>query len=76
MNNNIIFYLTFKKDLVFFYENLPLREALELMYKHGYTAIPVIGLGRYIRRHRQRRRLPVVHPAESARMQRRSNPIQ
>lgn len=49
MNNNIIFYLTFKKDLVFFYENLPLREALELMYKHGYTAIPVIGLdGTYV----------------------------
>ncbi|UNT95124.1 CBS domain-containing protein [Allobaculum mucilyticum] len=42
MNQNIIFFLTYKKDLQFLYDSLPLDEALVLMNSHGYTAVPVI----------------------------------
>ena len=42
MNHNIIFFLTFKKDLQFFYDNLPLGDALQMMKAHGFTAVPVI----------------------------------
>lgn len=43
MNENVVFFLKFKKDLQFFYDTLPLTEALELMKEHGFTAVPVIG---------------------------------
>ncbi len=42
MNDNVIFFLQFKKDLQFFYDTLPLSEALVSMKKHGFTAVPVI----------------------------------
>lgn len=41
-NNNVFFFLKFKNDVRFFYDNLPVSEALELMKKHGFTAVPVI----------------------------------
>lgn len=49
MNQNIIFYLTFKKDLQFLYDSLSLADALKLIRRHGYTALPVIdSAGRYV----------------------------
>lgn len=49
MNDNVVFYLTFKKDLKFLFDTLPLREALNLMRAHGYSAVPVINAqGEYV----------------------------
>ena len=46
---NILFFLKPKADLVFIYEHYTLRQALEKMKHHGYTAIPVIDkAGHYI----------------------------
>lgn len=42
MNDNVVFFLTFKRDLQFLYQTLSLKEALALMKEHGYTAVPVI----------------------------------
>ena len=42
MNENVIFFLKFKRDLQFYYDTLPLMEAIELMKKHKFTAVPVI----------------------------------
>lgn len=49
MNENVLFFLKFKKDLQFFYDTLSLDEALRLIRKHGFTAVPVInGMGEYL----------------------------
>lgn len=42
LNDNVFFFLIFKNDVRFFYDNLPLNEALSLMKAHGFTAVPVI----------------------------------
>lgn len=42
MNQNVVFFLKFKKDLQFYYSSLSLLDALNAMKKHGFTAVPVI----------------------------------
>lgn len=42
MKDNVLFFLTFKKDIRFFYGTLSIQQALPLMKEHGYTAVPVI----------------------------------
>lgn len=42
MNENVFFFLKFKNNIHFFYDNISLESALPLMKKYGYTAIPVI----------------------------------
>lgn len=42
MNNNVVFFLKFKKDVRFFFDTLSLLQALPMMKQHGYTAVPVI----------------------------------
>ncbi len=39
---NVAFFLTPKNDVAFLYEDFTLRQALEKMKAHGYSAIPVI----------------------------------
>ena len=39
---NIAFFLTPKNDVAFLYDDFSLRQGLEKMLHHGYTAIPVI----------------------------------
>ncbi len=39
---NILFFLCPKMDVAYVYEDMSLRQALEKMEYHGYTAIPVI----------------------------------
>mgnify|MGYP002801285619 FL=1 len=46
---NIAFFLTIKQDVAYVYEDSSIRQALEKMRHHGYTAIPVISRnGRYV----------------------------
>lgn len=46
---NIAFFLTLKKDIVYVYDSFSMRQALEKMRIHGYTAIPVLSHdGKYI----------------------------
>ena len=46
---NILFFLTPKKDLVVVEEDETLRQVVEKMEKHGYSAVPLIGKnGRYL----------------------------
>ena len=46
---NIAFFLKPKKEVEFIYEDFTLRQGLEKMRHHSYTAIPVIGRdGKYI----------------------------
>lgn len=46
---NIAFFLTPKKDVIYEKENSTMRQVLERMEYHRYTAIPIIdGKGRYI----------------------------
>lgn len=48
MNENVFFFLKFKNDVRFFYDNLSVADALRLMKAHGYTAVPVTdNQGRY-----------------------------
>ena len=39
---NILFFLTPKRDVDFIYDNFTLRQAVEKMEYHGYTAIPML----------------------------------
>ena len=39
---NILFFLTPKNDVAYIYENSTVRQALEKMEHHSYTAVPVI----------------------------------
>ena len=39
---NIAYFLTTKSEVAYLYENFTLRQALEKMRYHGYTAIPVL----------------------------------
>ncbi len=39
---NILFFLKPKGDIVYIYDHFTLRQALEKMKRHGYSAIPVI----------------------------------
>ena len=39
---NILFFLTPKHDVDFIYEDYTLRQAVEKMEYHGYTAVPVL----------------------------------
>ena len=49
MQENVFFFLTMKKDVIFFYDHLSLEEGLRLMRKHGFTAMPVINThGEYV----------------------------
>lgn len=46
---NIAFFLTLKKDVAYVYDDFTIRQALEKMKHHGYTAIPVISRqGKYV----------------------------
>ncbi len=46
---NIAFFLTLKKDVAYVYDDCTIRQALEKMKHHGYTAIPVISKrGKYV----------------------------
>ncbi|MEE1002759.1 MAG: CBS domain-containing protein [Acutalibacteraceae bacterium] len=46
---NIAFFLTLKKDIIYLYDDFSMRQALEKMRIHGYTAIPVLSHeGKYI----------------------------
>ncbi len=46
---NILFFLTPKSDVAYIYEDETLRQALEKMEYHKYSAVPVIGRnGRYV----------------------------
>ena len=46
---NIAFFLVPKSDVAFLYEDYSLRQGLEKMRHHGYTAIPVINReGKYL----------------------------
>ena len=39
---NILFFLTPKRDVDFIYDDFTLRQAVEKMEYHGYTAVPVL----------------------------------
>ena len=46
---NILFFLTPKSEVAFIYDDQTLRQALEIMEYHRYTAVPIIDkLGKYI----------------------------
>ena len=46
---NILFFLTPKSEVAFIYDDETLRQALEKMEHHKYSAVPVINrMGRYI----------------------------
>ncbi len=46
---NILFFLTPKKDVAYIRQDCTIRQALEKMEYHGYTAIPMIDKeGRYV----------------------------
>lgn len=46
---NIAFFITSKKDVAFLYDDFTLRQGLEKMKYHKYTAIPVIARdGKYV----------------------------
>lgn len=46
---NILFFLTPKSEVAFIYDDQTLRQALEIMEYHRYTAIPIIDKrGKYI----------------------------
>lgn len=46
---NILFFLTPKNEVAFIYDDQTLRQALEIMEYHRYTAIPIINKqGKYI----------------------------
>lgn len=46
---NILFFLTPKSEVAYIYDDQTLRQALEIMEHHRYTAVPVINkLGKYI----------------------------
>lgn len=42
MNQNVFFFLKNKSEVKFLYDNISIGDGLELMSKHGYTAMPVI----------------------------------
>jgi len=45
---NILFFLTPKSDVDFIYEDFTLRQAIEKMTRHGFTAVPILTRqGRY-----------------------------
>lgn len=49
MNENVVFFLKFKKDIHYFYDTLSLSQALPLMKEYGFTAVPVVNAaGEYI----------------------------
>ena len=46
---NILFFLTPKSEVAYIYDDLTLRQVLEIMEYHRYTAVPVINKqGKYI----------------------------
>ena len=46
---NILFFLTPKSEVAFIYDDQTLRQALEIMEHHRYSAVPIINkLGKYI----------------------------
>lgn len=46
---NILFFLTPKSEVAYIYDDYTLRQAIEKMEYHGYSAIPIIGHnGKYI----------------------------
>lgn len=46
---NILFFLTPKSEVAYIYDDQTLRQALEIMEYHRYTAVPVINkMGKYI----------------------------
>lgn len=42
---NIAFFLTPKKDVIYMKENATMRQTMERMEYHRYTAIPIVGQG-------------------------------
>ena len=48
-NNNILFFLTPKCDVVYVYEDANIRQVLEKIRYHKYTAMPIISKhGKYV----------------------------
>lgn len=46
---NLLFFLKSKEDVTYIQENATVRQAIELMKHHGFTAIPVVSdKGRYV----------------------------
>ena len=46
---NILFFLTPKSEVDYIYDDFTLRQAIEKMYYHGYTAVPILDRqGRYV----------------------------
>lgn len=46
---NIAFFLTLKKDVAYLYDYYSIRQSLEKMKHHGYSAIPIISKnGKYV----------------------------
>ena len=46
---NILFFFFFKSEVAYIYDDQTLRQAMEIMEYHRYTAVPVINkLGKYI----------------------------
>lgn len=46
---NILFFLTPKEDVSYLPEDYTLRQALEKMKYHGYSAVPILtGDGKYV----------------------------
>jgi CBS domain-containing protein len=43
MIHNVFFFLTFKKDVSYLYDTMPLSLAIPLLRKEKYSAVPVIG---------------------------------
>lgn len=42
MNQNVFFFLKYKKDTRYLYDNLSVLQGLKLLRQHGFTATPVI----------------------------------
>lgn len=42
MQENVFFFLKTKNDVKFLYDNINIKDGLELMRKHKYTAMPII----------------------------------
>lgn len=47
MNQNVFFFLKYKKDTRYLYDNLSVLQGLKLLRQHGFTATPVINAQGY-----------------------------
>lgn len=42
MQENVFFFLKAKNEVKYLYDNISIKDGLELMHKHKYTAMPII----------------------------------